>query len=193
MAGTLLLALLAVTPAFSQTPNKMVEWSKFPVGGGSERAAADIQLSKQIDGIEIEDVLVAGKSITIGEPFVADVDWIKNITFRVKNVSNEQLMAIQIGITLPEVSKSPYVVFASGCGHDNNQKCILPGDEVELRIPPGRFYDWVKDSVAKERDISVITRATIREMFVTLPNGTHWLSGCVKTASPKNACPNPLP
>lgn len=182
--------LFAVTPVLSQNQNKVLEWAKRPVGSNNERASADIQLSRQIDGIEIEDILVDGKSITIGEPFAADIDWIKDIRFRVKNISGQQLMAIQIGITLPEITKSPYVVFACGCGHDKTQSCVMPGDEVELKIPSGRFYQWVKDSVAKEKDISMITKATIRDMFVTLPDGMHWLSGCIKTADQKNACPH---
>jgi hypothetical protein len=97
---TLLGFLFAVTPGFSQNQNKVLEWSKRPVGSNNETAAASIQLSKQIDAIEIEDILVDGKSITIGEPFVADIDWLRNITFRVKNISGEQLMGIQRTLVL---------------------------------------------------------------------------------------------
>jgi hypothetical protein len=185
--------LFAVTPVLSQSQNKVLEWSKFPVGSNNESAAASIQLSRQIDGIEIEDILVDGKSITIGEAFAADIDWIRNIRFRVKNISGEQLMGIQITVTLPEMNKSPQIPFIYGCAHNKSEKCLVPGDEVELKLPPGRLYDWVKDSVAKERDISMISKAMIHDMLVTLPNGMQWLSGCIKTADPKNACPHTSP
>jgi hypothetical protein len=186
-------AVFAVPSAFSQTQNKILEWSKHPVGNNNERAGPEVQMSRQIETIEIEDVLIGGRSIKIGEAFAADIDWLRDITFRVKNISGEQLMGIQLNLTLPEVNKSPQIVFFSGCGHDNDQKCLMPGDEVELRMPRGHFYDWVKEIVAKEKDLSTITKAMIREMIVTLPSGIRWVSGCITTADPKNTCPHPLP
>jgi hypothetical protein len=182
------IALFAASPTFSQSQAKVLEWSKFPIGNYSATSAPNIELSKQIGGIEINEVLVNGRPIIIGEPFAADVDWLKDLTFRVKNVSSEQVMAIQIGLRLPEVDSSPQVVFIAGCKHDKNQPCIRPGEEVELRMPAGHFYSWVKETVAKEKEISTINKATISEMIVTLPNGMQWMSGCVKTADPKNAC-----
>jgi len=182
------MALFAVTPAFSQSSNKVLAWSEFPIGNYNATSAPDIELSKQINGIEIEEVRVNGKPIVIGVPFAADVDWLKDLTFLVKNVSSEQVMAIQIGLRLPEVNKSPQVVFIAGCKHDKNQPRVRPGDEVELRMPAGRFYAWVKETVAKEKDISTINKAIISEMVVMLPNGMQWMSGCVKTTNPKNVC-----
>jgi len=188
MAIIISIALFAVTPAFSQSSNKVLEWSKFPIGNYHDTSAPDIELSRQINGIEIEEVRVNGRPIVIGEPFAANVDWLKDLTFLVKNVSSEQVMAIQIGLRLPAVNRSPQVVFIAGCKHDRNQPCVRPGDEVELRMPAGGFYAWVKDTVAKEKDISNINKAIISEMIVMLPNGMQWMSGCVKTTNPKNVC-----
>jgi len=185
-----LLGLLLITPGFSQNQNKVLEWSKSPVGSMNERYGPNIQLFKQIDGIEIEDILLGDKSIRMGEPFGADIDWIRNITFRVKNISGGQLMGIQVTVILPEMNTSPQIVFIAGCAHSENQKCLMPGDEVELKFPRGHMYDWVKEMVAKERNISTISKAMISTMIVTLPNGMQWVSGCVKTAEVKNACPN---
>jgi hypothetical protein len=61
---------------------------------------------------------------------------------------------------------------------------------VELKIPE-RVYDWVKRGVEDETDMSKISKATITEVKVILPNGTWWSSGCVKTVDQKNACPHP--
>src|ERR1044072_526549 len=188
LAMIISMALCAVSPAFSQSSNKVLEWSKFPIGNYNATSAPDMELSKQINGIEIEEIRVDGKSIVIGEPFAADVDWLQHLTFLVKNVSSEQVMAIQIGLRLPEVNRSPQVVFIAGCKHDRNQPCVRPGDEVELRMPAGGFYSWGKDTVAKEKDISSINKAIISEMIVMLPNGMHRMSGCVKTTDPKNVC-----
>lgn len=178
----------AVTSVFSQGQTKLLEWSQFPVGNYGGTSSPDIELSKQINSIEIEEILVSGRPINIGEPFAADVDWLKDLTFRVKNVSSEQVMAIQIDLRLPEINNSPMVVFIAGCKHDKNQPCIRPGEEVVLRMPAGSFYSWVKERVAKEKDITAINKATIGEMIVTRANGMQWMSGCVKTTNPKNVC-----
>lgn len=182
------IALFAASQTFSQSKTKVLEWSKFPIGNYNATSAPDIELSKQINGVEIKEVRVNGRPIIIGEPFAGDVDWLKDLTFLVKNVSSEQVMAIQIGLRLPEVTKSPQVAYIAGCKHDKNQPCIRPGDEVELRMPAGGFYSWVKETVAKEKDVSTINKAIISEMMVMLPNGMQWMSGCVKTTDPKNTC-----
>jgi hypothetical protein len=186
------LIVLACLAVFPQTQKKVVEWSKFPFGSGKENVGPDIQLLRQIDGIELEEVKVGDKTIIMGGPFAGDVDWIRDLTFRVKNISNEQIMGIQITLNLPEMYRSPEVPFIGGCRHDKNQKCLMPGDEVELRMPRGGLYDWLKGVVVKEGgEVSMIDKVRIREMIVTLPNGMQLVSGCIKTTDTKNACAHP--
>jgi hypothetical protein len=44
--------VFTITPVFSQSQNKVVEWSKSPIGSQNETAAANLQLFRQIDGVE---------------------------------------------------------------------------------------------------------------------------------------------
>jgi hypothetical protein len=122
----LALMLVAAPTIFPQTQKKLVEWSKFPFGSGKESVGPNLRLSRQIDAFEIEEVKVGGKTVIMGEPFSTDVNWIRDLTFRVKNNSNEQIMGIQITLVLPEMYRSPEVPFTAGCHHDKNQKCLMP-------------------------------------------------------------------
>lgn len=106
-----------------------------------------------------------------------------------KNVSDQRLLAIQITLILPEMDhSSPDIVYCYGCAAAEKAKGVSPGEVVELKMLGGGFYDWVKTRAADKGGISQISKAQIRDMFVTLPDGTRWLSGCVRTADPKNAC-----
>ncbi|HEX5704034.1 MAG TPA: hypothetical protein VFX97_12590 [Pyrinomonadaceae bacterium] len=168
----------------------MLVWSDHPAGSHHERTRAPHQIFKQLDAIEIQSINLGGKPIVIGEPFSADEDWLRDLTFRVKNVSDKELMLIQITLILPELEKPIQVPYVSGCRHDKNQPCITPGVEVELRIPPIKLYEWVKSEVATQTELRKITKATIYHVILSLPGDITWSSGCVKTKDPKNTCPD---
>lgn len=189
---SLWLILFAPSLALSQTHNKLVEWTPRPIGSNNERAGAGTQLFQRLDSIEIEDIAAGGKSIAIGQEFAAEQDWLRSLVVRVKNVSGQQVSAIQVTLVLPEMDhSSPDVVYCYGCVTSEKAKGISPGEAVELKMLGGGFYDWVKSRAVDKGGISQISKAQIREMFVTLPDGTHWLSSCVKTADAKNACLRP--
>jgi hypothetical protein len=193
LPSTIKLAALlfcAASLGFSQTQNKTLDWGEHPLRK-YERVAEGIQLVQQIEGIEIEDFTVAGKPITIGQAVSADDDWLKNLVVRVKNIWGRQVALIQISLTLPELEgNSPYVVYCYGCDLAEKEKGIKPDETVELRMLGGSFYDWVKGCAAEKGGISRISKAHIDGIIVHLLDGTHWTSGCIKTADPKNACPN---
>ena len=187
LAGVCLLIFAA--SAAAQTQQKVLQWSDHPFGSHHEQTRAPNQIFKQLDVIEIQSVNLGGKAIAVGEPFSADEDWLRDLTFRVKNVSDKDLMGIQITLILPELKKPIQVPYVSGCRHDKNQPCISPGVEVDLRIPPIKLYDWVKSVVGTETELRKITKATIYHVIVSLPGDTTWSSGCVKMKDPKQACP----
>jgi hypothetical protein len=183
------LILCAASLASSQTERKTVEWTPRPLGSHHELGGPGIQIYPQIENIQIDDVVVAGASITLGQSFVANEDWLQTLIIRVRNVSSQRLASIQVTLILPEMDlASPDVVYCYGCAQFERERGVGPGEMVELKMPSGGFYDWVKSRASEKGGIALITKAQIRDMFVTLPDGTHWLSGCIKTANAKNAC-----
>lgn len=186
------LILCAASLTLTQTKKKTVEWTPRPIGNNSERVAPGTQLYPQIEQIQIDDVVIAGASITLGQSFPANDDWLKTLIIRVRNVSPQRITSIQITLILPEMDHaSPDIVYCYGCAPAEKEKGVGPGEIVDLKLLGGGFYDWVKSRADEKGGIALMTKAQIREMFVTLPGGGHWLSGCVKTADSKNACPRP--
>ncbi len=181
--------VVTATPALSQTQNKVIEWSKSPIGSNNERVAANLKLFRQIEGLEIEDFTVDGNSITVNEPFAAAEDWLESITIRVRNISDQPLVSVQITLVLPEMGGSPDIVFCYGCSAVEKKKGFMPGETVELRMLGGGFYEWIRSRITEKGSISRITKAEISHVYATPPAGPTWYSGCVKTTNPRNACP----
>jgi hypothetical protein len=187
LATVRLLALILFTtgPAFSQSQNKVIEWMKNPFGNHTEKVEAR---SKRIEIIEIEDVSVDGNSITLGEPFAADADWIRRIGFRVRNVSPQAVNSIQIHVYLPEFKRQPYVDYCYGCA--NGVKALLPGEEVTVNGL--LFYDWARDIIGGQGgDIKIISRASIRDIQIYRSDGQMLI--CTRTADQKSVCGSPSP
>lgn len=175
--------------AFPQTQTKLIEWQPKPMGSNNERWTDGTQLFRVLDRVEIQDLSV-GKPVTIGEPFAADDDWLQHLVIRVRNISKQQVAAIQVTLVLPQMGPgSPDVVYCYGCAPDEKEKGIAAGETVSLKMLGGGYYDFVKIRAAEVGGISQINKAQIRDMYVTLADKTRWVSGCIKTADAKNACP----
>jgi hypothetical protein len=174
--------------------SKFIVWPKEPgrrirpagTPGGQANALA------QFDSFEIEQILVEGKPIIIGQPFKASDDWLNDITIRVKNISQQKFATIQVTLVLPEIKFGPDIPVCYGCAADQRGKVFGPGDEVELKtLRSDKFYNWVKTSVSEKAPLSTITTAQMRETLVILSDGSSWWSECVKTTNALNACPRP--
>ena len=125
--ATMVLIILAASFSLAQTPTKLLEWQLKPTGSHNERWADGTQLFRVLDRVEIESVTV-GNSITIGQPFAADDDWLKNLVLRVRNLSGQQVTAIQVTLILPQMDhSSPDVVYCYGCAPAEKAKGDISG------------------------------------------------------------------
>ena len=186
-AATFLIITALVAPA-AQEQRKVVEWANHRSINSGEITEP---WSRQIEAIELEQILIAGRAVTIGDPVPAGIDWINEVSFRVKNISAEDVLFIQITLVLPELKHSPQIPYLALCGNRENQICLRPGEEVELKIGgKGQLYDWVKEQVSRERELSSINRAAIDAVYVATRRTGVVMAGCVRTSDPRNTCPH---
>ena len=177
----------ATASVFSQNKNRTVQWAEIPWSNRNLVGAPGTEVLAQVEVLEVKDISVAGKSITIGEPFAADDNWITNITLRVKNISDQSFSTIQIDLILPEITDGgPLVPLCYGCGGIGMGQSIGPGDEFEMKVA---FQQWVTDRIKSKSNPSAITKAQIQHISVKQPDGKKLFSGCIRTANQKNACP----
>lgn len=183
----LLLSLSLTATARSQTPTRFLSWSSSPVGSNNERVAPPLELSRQIKEVEIVEFLVGGREINIAEGFSAPDDFLRTMSFKVKNVSKRVMSTIQITLVVPDNRlHSPQIIYCYGCAEKQREKGIAPGEVVELQMPEP-IYGFVMTTLA-EKGIRVVTKVEVSHMYVSFPEGPTLYSGCIKTANPRNAC-----
>jgi hypothetical protein len=191
MSKLLMVILFASLPAFAQRQSKLIEWPKVSVYNSKTRTTTDNHIVDRIDEIEIQAILVEGQTIIIGERFSATDDWLKNISFRVKNVSGKQIKQIQITLVLPEIFRSPQIQYVF---RSEKPSFIESGTEVQLTMPGGGLYPWVKSRIEEEQStLARVNRAQILVSYVTMADETLLSSDCVKTSDLRNACPYRTP
>lgn len=65
---------------------------------------------------------------------------------------------------------------------------VQPVDETELRVPRGKLYDWVNDTVgAQGMKLQRIKRAAIYSIIMT--KSGQPVGECLKARDPRNECP----
>jgi hypothetical protein len=104
-----MLTLLFVCPVVAQVKSRLVP---FPEWASSYDEDEETPL-------ELVEIKVAGKSIILGQPFDADEKWLKNMTLRVKNISNKPIIAFGVGGGLlggVDEELPPHASFADGIG-----------------------------------------------------------------------------
>jgi hypothetical protein len=182
------LLLFSSGPAVrSQTPTRFLVWSSSPVGSNNESVAPGLELSRQIKEVEIVEFLVGGREINIAEGFSAPDDFLRTMSFKVKNVSKRMMSRIQITLIVRDDKPySPQIIYCYGCAEKQREKGIAPGEVVELQMP-NAIYEFVMTKLA-EKGVTVVQRVEVSHMYVDFANGPTLYSGCIKTANPRNAC-----
>lgn len=176
----LLISSAAGARCSAQEQAKTIQWStQADITGAGFLVPPE--WSKQVDQIELEDILLGDKSIVIGEPFAGDI---RDVRFRLKNISDKPIDFAQITLLLPELKHSPPIPFLRTEGGR-----VQPGEQIELRIP-AKMHQWVADYVAKNRkELSNLTKAAIYLVQVGALEGEGAGGGFMKTRDPRNACP----
>jgi hypothetical protein len=187
--SALVVTFLSASSAFSQHKQRIVHWPEIPFHANAAKSSTST-IVPQIEVLEIVDVSIGGKSVTLGESFAADDEWLKNLTVRIKNISSTSISRVQLNLFLPQIMPGgPMVTLCYGCGDVGSGQSIGPGEEFEMKLV---HHDWLIGQINSRSSLSKIDKAEIQHMYVTLPDGKILMSQCVKTAKQKNACvPHP--
>jgi len=173
----LLVILLSLIGTAAQESPKVLDWGDH----ANLQCRSVAPGSKALYEIELEDILIDGRSVLVGEPFVGDV---RDLVFRVKNISDTPQGFIQITVVLPEVKRPPEIPFIRA-STQGKRAPVAPGEEAELRVPIGKLYDWVKDTVAAQGiQLEAIKRVAIDSVIVE--KSGQGVNVCIKSRDPRN-------
>jgi hypothetical protein len=138
--------------------------------------------------IEIVAVEVKGKAAEFGKPLDNDVDWLRGLTLRVKNISGKPIsyISIHLRVNPPESGSLPKVTKFSAGSLPFPRNGVL--EPAKTLVAPGDFVDVRFDDVAfntYKNDLQVSkTIVRLGEIFFT--DDTAWMRGMLHTRDPKN-------
>lgn len=174
-----ILALAVLTSlGFGQQRERLLDWRPLAV-------RVDDRVNGQPTGwqpLQLLEITVDGRPITCGQPFVADVDWLKGLTFKIRNVSGKTIKFIRISFTVPEAKfKDSTLGFALEYGKETSDgvkltygsERLMPGAETEL-LNGIASYSRYRDMIAKEGGSTDFTKAFIGMTYVRFDDGMIW-------------------
>jgi hypothetical protein len=187
----------AVLVASAQSSERLLMWPPLSVGRITS-AGTGIKLSPVEEAVRITDIRVAGHSITAGEAFDADDDWLRTLTFRLKNVSGQPIMGARIGFGLPETKKDDGMVgfsleYGQGSGaawtRPEVQAVVKPDEEFELKFTDAQYQNYLH-FFAKHGAPLRLSKVWIGITTIKFEDGTIWGSGCLRGSGARNSCTN---
>jgi hypothetical protein len=172
-------ALAALTNlGFGQQRERLLDWRLLAV-----------HVDNRVNGqptewqpLQLLEITVDGRPITCGQPFMADVYWLKGLTFKIRNVSGKTIKYIRITFTVPEAKfKDSTLGFSLEYGKETSDgvklsygpERLMPGAETELVNDIAR-YNRYRDLLAKEGGSTDLTKAFIGTTYVRFDDGMIW-------------------
>lgn len=173
-------------------------WGASPILNKSEAVVPNgersLEKTESYDNepLRIISIKATNKTITLGEKFEGGNDWLKDTSVRVKNISDKDIIYIEIDFNFPETKTSGNEMsYRLKTGHrpgahDINPPLLLKrNDEAVLKLDQEK-YDQLVRFIGQRHSISAIRKAIIRFGFVIFADGTAWSGGLFHRKDPNN-------
>jgi hypothetical protein len=129
--------------------------------------------------IEVCDLKVKDKSVTFNEAFDAGGEWLKDISFKIKNNSKKSIVCIYMGVVFPETSPAP-MMHSKFYGYPTNTTIKPKGQPLELK--PGEVlsisladeYPELKSLVEHKMAVGSINTVTLEINRAYFGDGMMW-------------------
>lgn len=134
-----LLLLFVPILVCAQTQRRMIVWWNY-------RAPA----ASRLEAVELIGITAEKEPETIGKPFDAHDEWLKGLTFRVKNISGSPIRDLRIEVLFPEVVSSDGLHSGNLAltlfnpelhkqASSPNAKPLMPMEEIDLVLTEGQY------------------------------------------------------
>ncbi|MDT4954336.1 MAG: hypothetical protein QOJ02_2474 [Acidobacteriota bacterium] len=136
---------------------------------------------------EKDDVLISKK-------FLAGDDWLKGLSFRLENISDKNIVFVQLEVEFPRSDDVPPLVFPLqyGAGLAPNDSApanrvtpIRPGEDVVLSLSDAQ-YDGLQQLLGEMKYSKSIKNAILDIRTVIFDDGIMWRAGRLMKLDPNN-------
>ena len=180
IAHILFAMLLLAAPTiltFGQTRDRLLDWwPRTPMGNRLNGQPTDWE------PLQLLEITVEGRTVTCGQPFTAGEDWLKSLSFKIRNVSGKPIKFIRISFNVPEAKfKDSTLGFALEYGRETSdgvslsygKERLMPGEEAELTHDARAYYRY-RDVIAKAGGNTDFSNALILPTYVRFEDGMVW-------------------
>jgi hypothetical protein len=176
--------------AFGQGQERTIDWHPGTAVGPMVKGTDGSVQPADFVALEIVSITAAGKSISLGELFVADADWMKDFKIRVKNTSAKRIVGARLDFSLPE-AKYGEGGLASNLGYGRGEDMGKGAQELRV-IALGEEFDLIRTEAAYEHDkkwiteksgITNLSRVWLGLAWLKFDDGTVWV-GQARMQSP---------
>ena len=200
------LTVIAAAPAASlhaQDRERLITRAKSGMVPGMSLEPGGALVQADVVAIEIIEIKVAGVPVTLGQPFTAGEDWLKDLTVRVRNVSAKPMVWVSMGFGMPEAKlvrdgRESFMGFQveyvrGGIPREGApaMKAIMPGEEAEL-VCFAQAYPGFKKQVEKRTGVkSINTLRTGGDVKVVFEDNTMWFGSNLEVGGGASAAQAP--
>lgn len=171
--------------------------SKNPLAGVWPQKTQKLIKADALSRPDHEPVIVTGikvgqREINLNTPFEDDdVEWIRNLSFKLKNHSNKNVTYVGVNLFIPAETNNtiPGMVQQFRFGqHPNSPNStntpimVKPHDAIDVSIPTGR-YRSIKQFIETQPQVRV-DRVMVKVYIVFFDDGTKWDNGDFYTPDP---------
>lgn len=144
--------------------------------------------------VEIAEAKVGSKSVSLGQSFIANNDWLSDLSFKVKNLSAKPIVRIEVELQFPEVAfhKGGFVLSIHyGQVPDlpdsgpKEQVPVEPNETVQMQLDSDTHGGLKSILTANGRTFGV-TKARVRFSMIIFADGTAWRNGFLLDRDPNN-------
>lgn len=145
--------------------------------------------------VEIVEIKVGTKRISLSQGFMADGDWVSNLSIKVKNLSEKQIVRIELELEFPEVTRNGDVLllpmrYGQLPGVEDSgpkeEGLVGPNEFVEIGVG-GDSYGGIKNLLTDGgRNPGLVTKARVQVAAVIFADGTAWRLGFNLIRDPKD-------
>jgi hypothetical protein len=120
--------------------------------------------------------------LQFNEGFLGSDDWFKYTEFKIKNVSNEDIVYVELNLNFPDAQKLSFVFNLGNLPSketiEKKQETtfLKPGEETTFKIDDA-VYERLTKALQKRQPLSTIHKMEINFKFVHFKNGYAWNSG----------------
>jgi len=144
--------------------------------------------------IVIDGVKIKGNPVNINSKIASDESWLNGFSFKVRNISNKNIVYISLELIFPETkTDEPVLAFPLRYGTkplQPNQASTLnslaPNQEVEFTVS-GSQYENLKRFIEHRTSIANINATNIDVVFVMFADDTGWATGAFMHRKPDDS------